>query len=509
MAGQDNSNGSVYLVGAGPGMAGLITVRGAELIKTADCIICDKLANPQLLLYAKPDAEIIHTPKRVEHGSISQDEITRLIIEKAKQGKTVVRLKGGDPCIFGRAAEELTALADESIDFEIIPGVTAGIAAAAFSGIMLTDRDYSSEIIFVTGRQAEGKQSDQVDWQLLAKFRGTIVFYMGIGSLRLISEKLIDNGLLPLTPASVITNISLPHQRTIKASVADIEKVCKRENIHPPGIIVIGPAAKTDKRFNWFCRKPLFGKTIAVTRGRRGNNDFESKIIQRAGSAAKFETIELEPLTETDRFKDVFGRLVDFKWAIFTSANGVEFFFDHIRKEGFDARVFGGIKIACIGTETAVKLQNYGIRADFVPDVFTSRQLGEQLVRHADLKGVSVLLLRSQQASGELTDILEKSGAKIDSVDIYNVKKIKCKDSNLAENISDGLIDWITFASPSSAESFFEQIDVVSFKSSNVKTASIGPVTTEKLGSLGVNVDVTAHCHTIEGIIDAIEGHCT
>ena len=247
--------GFVYLVGAGPGRADLITVRGAEALGKADCIIYDKLANPALLKFSRSDAEVIAVPKRIGKGSATQEQINKLLVEKASSGKTVVRLKGGDPCIFGRCTEELAVLADLGIDFEIVPGITAGIAAASFAGMTLTDRRYNSQVVFVTGREAEAKQKSNIDWHLLAKFSGTIVFYMAVGNLDFITGELIKNGMNAKIPAAVITDVSLPTQRLITASLGDINKKCKMEKISPPAVVVIGIAADSDMQLNWFMKK--------------------------------------------------------------------------------------------------------------------------------------------------------------------------------------------------------------------------------------------------------------
>ena len=392
----NRTKGKVYLVGAGPGSADLITVRGAQLLKTADCIIYDKLANSALLNHANPNAEIIHVPKRIGSGSFTQQEINKLLLEKAASGKTVVRLKGGDPCTFARGAEEAVLLAEAGIDFEIVPGVTAAIAAADYSGIMLTHRDYSSQVVFVTGREAEGKQDTNIDWPILAKFTGTIVFYMAMGNLEFIAEQLIKNGMKDGMPAAVIADATLPTQRTTKASLGLIADKCEQEKIEPPAIVVIGTAADSDERLNWFVKKPLFSKTIVITRDHRGNADFAAKIIRRAGNPVAFPTIKLKPLTGTNQFLQTLAKLSDYDWIIFTSANGVTFFLDALRGLDKDCRVFASSKIAAIGNETAERLRELGIKADFVPSVFTSTELGKQLIAFANLQGRKILLLRSE-----------------------------------------------------------------------------------------------------------------
>jgi len=516
--------GFVYLVGAGPGRADLITVSGAEVLRSADCVIYDRLVNPSLLKLAPRNAEIIAVPKRTGGDSVTQEEINKLLVEKASEGKTVVRLKGGDPSIFGRCAEEVAALADAGIDFEIVPGVTAGIAAAGYAGIILTDRHFSSQVVFVTGQEAEGKQQSSIDWKWLAKFNGTIVFYMGMGNLGSIAKRLIENGMATDTPAAVVADATLPTQKVAKGPLNRINQKCKEEKIEPPAVVIIGAAAdsprsclpspsdsrrKTGLRatgrrggMSWFTKKPLFGKNIVVTRDTEGNAAFASKIISRGGNPIEFTTIKIKPLTEKNEFLRVLAKISNFDWVIFTSANGVNIFFEALGK---DSRVFGSAKIAAIGEQTAAKLSEFGIKADFVPDVFTGKQLGKQLLCIADLRGKKILLLRSQLASNEIIEILEKSGAEVLNVAIYTVVAEKNKSDWLIEKIKKNQVDWLTFASPSSALSFFEQIPSQIVNSANVKVASIGPTTSEQLAKLAVNVDVTAKEHTIDGLLDAIE----
>jgi len=502
---EPKNRGKVYLVGAGPGRADLITVRGAELLKTADCIICDKLANPVLLKYARPDTEIIHVPKRIGRGSCKQDEINKLIVEKASDGKTVVRLKGGDPCIFGRGAEEAKILADAGIDFEIVPGITAAIAAAEYAGVMLTDRNYSSQVAFITGHEADGKQESSIDWNVLAKFPGSIVFYMGMGGLQFITDQLIKNGMDKNTPAAVIANATFPNQRIGKAPVSLIAEKCRRENLEPPAIVVIGKAAAGDTKLDWFMTQPLFGRTIVVTRDRRGNADFAAKIIQQGGNPVEFEAIEIKPLTQANQFLQALTKIPEYDWIIFTSANGVAIFFDSLQNLAKDARVFASVKIAAIGTQTANRLNEFGIRPDFVPGIFTGKELGSQLISHTNLQGKKVLLLRSQLASNELVDLLQQAGADVDNVPIYTAVTTKSDCAWLTEKISSGTIDWLTFTSPSCVRAFVDQVQPDLVNAGNVKVASIGPVTSEQLKELGVKIDVQAAEHTIDGLLSTIE----
>jgi len=505
----EKSNGVVYLVGAGPGRADLITVRGADLLKTADCIICDKLANPALLKFARQDAEVIHVPKRIGIGSFTQQQINELLIEKASSGKMVVRLKGGDPCIFGRCAEEAAACAEVGIDFEIVPGVTAAIAGAGYAGIMLTDREFCSQVVFVTGKEAQGKQKSNIDWQWLAKFDGTIVFYMGVGNLDFIAQQLIENGMAKATPAAVIADATFPSQKVLRAPLTQISDACKEQQIEPPAVVIVGAAADSDARLNWFMKKPLFGKNIVITRDVQGNTKFAAKILERGGNPIEFTAIKIGPLTNTNRFIRALIKPSEYDWIIFTSSNGVEIVFDFLRSLGKDARVFGSARIAAIGRETAAALSGFGIKADLVPTIYTSKELGKQLAAGWNLHDKKILLLRSQLASDELIEWLQLAGAEIENVPVYRVVAVKSKCDWLIEKITDGTIDWVTFASPSSVKAFFQQIQPDMINSSSAKVASIGPVTSDELRRFGVRVDVTAKEHTIGGLLAAIEDACT
>ena len=497
--------GFVYLVGAGPGRAELITVRGAEILKAADCVLCDKLANSALLRFARKDTELLHVPKRTAEGGSTQDEINRLIVEKALAGKTVVRLKGGDPCIFGRASDELGVLSEAGIGFEIVPGVTAGVGMAAYAGIMLTDKQYSSQVMFVTGHEATGRRETAIDWDVLGKFHGTMVFYMGIGNLDSIVQRLIENGMSEDTPAALVANATFPTQRLVKASLGTLKHQCEHQKVEPPALVVIGGVADSDDQLNWYMRKTLFGRNIVVTRDAAGNADFAGKIINRGGNPVEFATIRIESRTDSNEFLQAMAEFSQYDWIIFTSGNGVMIFFEGLDGLGKDARAFGSAKVAAIGSSTAGKLAEFGIKADFVPDVFTGRELGRQLLGFTNLRDKKVLLLRSAIASNELVDVLAEGGAQVDNVAVYTASEVKSDTSALVESLGEGTIDWVTFASPSSVDGLLGQVPSGLINSSKAQVASIGPVTSGRLKELGVKVDVTAAAHTIDGLLDSIE----
>lgn len=499
------TEGKVYLVGAGPGDAGLITVRGVELLREADCVVYDRLVNPDLLRYAPEDAEIIYTPKRVGGKTFTQQEINDLLIQKVSQGKTVVRLKGGDPFVFGRGSEEATVLSRAGVDFELVPGITAGIASAEYAGIIISDRRFSSQVVFVTGREAAGKTETNIDWEWLSKFNGTIVFYMGVGNLTFIVSRLIGNGMAGDTPAAMVANATLANQRVLRCSLESLPEGSKDVGMKPPAIIIIGEVAREDLHLDWLKKKALFGRRIVVTRDKKGNRDFAAKISRKGGEAICFETITIQPLTAGNQFLKTVSRLSEYNWVVFTSAKGVEIFFDWLNSLGRDARALSSARIAVIGDRTAEKLVEFGIKADFVPREFTSEQLGKGLLGFDNLRGKKVLLLRSRQASSELVEILKKGGAEVAETPLYAVKPRRSDADALKEQIQSKEIDWVTFASPSEARSFFEQVNKDLLKSGRVKIASIGPVTSKQLRELDLNVDMEARVHTLNGLLEELE----
>jgi uroporphyrinogen III methyltransferase/synthase len=499
------NKGKVYLVGAGPGRIDLITVRGLELLKAADCVIYDKLASAALLQYARHDAELIATPKRIGDESFTQQQINNLLVEKASQGKTIVRLKGGDPYIFGRGTEEAVILTEAGIDFEVVPGVTAAIAASSYAGIAITDRNLASEVIFVTGHEAEGKEQTSIDWQLLARFHGSIVFYMAMNNLDSITSRLIENGMSKDTCAAVIANASMPSQKTAKATLSTIAESCAQNHIEPPALIFVGPTAAGDERLDWLSKMPLFGKTIVITRDAEGNAEFMTKIAAKMAISIALTVTKIKTLTNSNVFVKTLTQINAYDWIILTSPNGVETFFEAMAKLNKDARVFGPAKIAAIGSRTAETLARFGLKADFVPRAFTSKDLAKGLMDFANLQGHKVLLMRSQLASEELPGLLQTAGAVVDDVPIYTHEKNLCDLKRVSEMLADKKVDWITFASPFAVTCFFEQIPAGFVKSSNARVASVGPITSKRLGGFDVKVDVEPSEHTIDGMLSAIE----
>jgi uroporphyrinogen III methyltransferase / synthase len=497
----------VYLVGAGPGDPGLITVKGLNLIRQADCIIYDGLANPLLLEQAGPQTELISVAKRSGRHSMKQDEINDLLVQKAAQYNTVVRLKGGDPCLFGRAAEEVEACINAGIRFEIVPGITSGIAAAEYAGIFLTNRRYASAVCFVTGRQAEGIDPSELDWQTLAAFSGTLVFYMGVENIESIAQTLIAKGKPADTPAAVIERATTPRQRLLRAALKDLPAQSQQQNIQAPAIIIIGQAAEQIPQADWFMQNPLLGKRVLITRDEAGNRVFAEKLAASGAEPLIFNAIEIEDLTQS--LESELSGLTAFDWIIFTSANGVTHTLNRLHAMGLDARAFAGTKIACIGRPTADKLAQYGLKADFVPTRFTSEALADEMIASFDLQNRKILLLRSRIAPKEIVQVFTKAGAQVADVAVYDVK-CKLQDAQFVEQVCAQIrareIDYVSFTSSSTVDAFFSSVPKDLFAAGGPKIVSIGPAATKTLVAAGLSPSVEARVHTIDGIIEAIKG---
>ncbi|MBN1124320.1 MAG: uroporphyrinogen-III C-methyltransferase [Sedimentisphaerales bacterium] len=499
------SKGKVYLVGAGPGDETLITLRAIQVLKLSECVIYDGLANESLLNYAPPEVEKISVRKRTGPRPWTQPEIDTLLLEKAKEGKIVVRLKGGDPGLFGRAPEEAALCTQEGIPFEIVPGITAGLAAAAYSGIFLTDRDHASQVVFVTGREAATKSEEVLDYRFLSGFDGTIVLYMAMGNLDKITSQLIEGGKNPATPVAIVQNATTTKQRLLKSQLDRVAKECQEKGLGAPSIVIIGPTAVGNDQYNWFMNRPLFGKRILITRDPVGNDVFAAMLAAVGAVPIRFDAIRIIDQSESLESKEAILHLSEYDWVIFTSANGVRHAFKALHSTGKDARAFGTAKVACIGKQTADILEPFGIRADFVPTKYTSEIMAKELAETESLTGKCILLLRSGIAPKDLVEAFTSAGAKVDDIAVYTVKPNTEKNEAILEQIKAGEIDWVTFTSSSTVRSFFDQIPIQLARSTGVKIGSIGPVATQQVKDLGLEPTVEADVHTVDGLLAAIE----
>ena len=505
------SGGIVHLVGAGPGDPGLMTRRSLELIEQADAILYDRLIPPGALDGARADAELRYVGKEPGAAALAQEEINALLVELARDGKRVVRLKGGDPFVFGRGGEEAEALAAAGIPFEVVPGVTAGVAAPAYAGIPVTHRDAASAVAFVTGHEDPQKESlrgrpsrpprarpeSSLDWEALARFPGTLVLYMGVKNLPLIAERLIAAGRPADEPAAVIERGTHPGQRTLVDTLAGLPARVEAEGIRPPSITLIGPVARLHETIGWLERRPLHGEVVAVTRARAQASGLAARLAGLGAEVIEAPAIRIEPLPLEGELLSAVSRIRDYMLVCLTSPNGVRLLFEALAATGQDARALGGATVAAIGPGTARELERHGIRADVVPERFVAEGLVEELGA-VPVEGRRVLVARAAEARSVLPDALRERGAEVDDVALYETR---------AEQLGDGRREqlaratYVTFTSSSTVRFF---LDAGGELPAAARLVSIGPVTSETARELGLRVDVEAGRHDMDGLVDAL-----
>jgi len=499
--------GIVYLVGAGPGDPGLLTLRGGELLVTCDAIVYDALANPALLALASVQerdvpVELHDVGKR---GGLSdsarQDEINALLVRLASEGKRVVRLKGGDPLVFGRGSEEAQALAAAGVPFEIVPGVTAGIAGPTYAGIPVTHRGLATSVTFVTGHEDPTKDASTVDWSALARAGGTIVLYMGVKTLPRTAAALIAGGMSADTPAAAVEWGTYPRQRTVVATLSTLSDAMERDGFAAPVITIIGAVVSLRDEIAWFDRRPLFGKRIVVTRARSQAASLSERL-----SAAGADVIEM-PATRIERtdaaaLRSALSRIAEYGWAIFTSQNAVRIFWESLRADGSDARSLAGVKIAAVGPATASALLDCGLAVDVAPDRFVAEALLDELRLRRDVRGVRVLYVAAEGARETLQDGLDELGAVVDHVVAYRSVPDGAGAEQLRQRLLDDGADLVTFTSASSVTAFVAAVGVDAAR--RAPAASIGPITSEEARAAGLEVLIEATESTMAGLVDAI-----
>jgi uroporphyrinogen III methyltransferase/synthase len=482
----------VYLVGAGPGDPGLLTARALELIAQADVILYDRLIPAQALSGARAGAELVFVGKEGDGESIPQQHTQELLLAHAQQGKTVVRLKGGDPFVFGRGGEEALVLREAGIPYEVVPGITAGVAAPAYAGIPVTHRGLASAVAFVTGHEDPGKESVQLDWQALAAFPGTLVFYMGVRRLAGICEGLLRAGRRADEPAAVVQAGSTPAQRAVRGTLETLAQRAREAGIHAPAVTVVGAVAALAEQLAWFSPGALAGRTVAVTRARAQASSLASLLEARGAHVVQAPTIRIEPLP---------GPALDpspYDLVCVTSANGAHALFDRLAAGGRDARSLAGARIAAVGAATAAALAEHGISAEIVPQHAISEELAEAL------RGVPVrraLIARGSRARDVLPDALRERGAQVDVLDMYETVAEPLRPDALAHALQ---ADYITFTSASTVEFFLAAADGNAALSPDTRVVSIGPVTSSALRECGLRVDIEAQRHDVQGIVDAV-----
>jgi len=488
--------GKVYIAGAGPGDTGLVTCKCLEILKKADVVIYDFLANRELLFYAKDGAEKIYVGKRGSQHEMEQQDINNLLARKAKETEIVLRLKGGDPFLFGRGGEEAEFLQKEGIPYEVIPGVTSAISAPAYAGIPLTHRDLSSAVMIVTGHEAEGKEQSSIDWKLLSSFGGTIVFLMGMKNISTIKENLIREGKNPDTPVCVIQWGTTPRQKVIVSELRNVDEEIKKASIGPPAIIVIGEVVKLRDKVGWFESLPLFGKRIAITRPYTQLLELAELLKSKGAEVLFIPTIKIVPITPNEALDRAIESLNSYYGIIFTSQNGVRYFFKRLFEKGFDSRSLSGTRVFAMGPKTASEILSYGIRPDFVPSNYLSEGIVE-ILRDLDLANKKFLLPRAYEARDLIPKFIRSSGGFCDVIPIY-----KTELPDIKEEIKE-TPDIITFTSSSTVRNFVALYGTDILR--NSKVASIGPVTSKTLRDMNIEVDVEAKRHDVQGLVEEIE----
>jgi len=501
-------NGKVYLVGAGPGDPELITLKGLECIKNADVIIYDYLASPSLLKHAQEHAEIIYVGKKGGDHTLSQDRINALIAEKAQKGFTVTRLKGGDPFIFGRGGEEAEVLIDARIPFEIIPGVTSAIAAPAYAGIPLTHRKFTATVAFVTGHEDPTKAESNIDWGALAKGIGTIVFLMGVKNLPHITDRLMHHGMSPDTPVALVRWGTTPKQTTVSGTLDTIVERTKAAGLKPPAIIVVGHVVKLREKMRWFETRPLMGQCIVITRAREQASDLVKRLSDLGAECLECPTIKVCPPEDVTPLDRAMENLSSYDWLIFTSVNGVNFFFERLFQNNKDVRSLKDIHTAVIGPATEKRLFDFGLKSDIVPESYRAESVVKAFAGK-DVTGKKILLPRAEEARPVLPLELKKMGAVVDEVTAYRTHAVKDNTDVLSARLKERSIDMITFTSSSTAKNFralFPNEDLKDLMQ-GVTIASIGPVTADTARDLGFDVHIIAESYTIPGLCQAILRH--
>ncbi|MBU1277444.1 MAG: uroporphyrinogen-III C-methyltransferase [Proteobacteria bacterium] len=504
-------SGKVYLVGAGPGDPGLLTLKGARVLASCDALVYDWLANPELLELAPESALRIYVGKKGGDHTMSQSRINQLLCDLAADGKTVVRLKGGDPFVFGRGGEEASALAKKGLAFEVVPGVTSAIAAPAYAGIPVTDRRATTEVAFVTGHEDPSKPESTIKWDALAQI-GTVVFLMGVKNLSNICARLIEAGRDPATPAAAIRWGSTPQQETVSGTLADLPGRVKKAGLKPPAITIVGQVAALRDELAWFEKLPLFGKRILVTRARAQASRLSQDLSALGAKVIEVPTIAFLPPDDPEPLATAIDLLEDFHWVIFTSPNGVEAFFTVLGEAGKDARALAGCKLAAIGPATATALAGHGLTAEVTARTFQAEGLIEALQSHR-LTGQRVLIPRAAEAREVLPETIASWGNLVQVVPAYRTVRPPESTMLLAQALSEGL-DAITFTASSTVTNLMEMLDqtgreelVRQSKQGELTIAAIGPITADTARGYGLQVRVQPERFTIEDLTQALTAH--
>src|SRR5438132_8224285 len=496
-----SKSGTVYLVGAGPGDLGLVTLRAKECIENADVIIYDHLANPEMLSWAREDGEVIYAGKESAESQLSQQEINALLIEKAREGKQVVRLKGGDPVVFGRGAEEAQAIADAGIPFEVVPGITSAIAGPAYAGIPMTHRAHNSHVTFFTGHEDPAKAESAIDYAALAKLGGTQVMLMGVERLGSITSEMLEQGVRSDLPVALVRSATTGQQETLTGTLEDIAQKAVASDFKAPAVAVFGEVVGLRHSLNWYETRPLLGKRIVVTRTRKQASVLSTKLRALGAHVIELPTIRIEPPSNLREFAELVQDAHVYDWIVFTSANGVDAFFDIFFKLYDDAREDGGDRIAAIGPATAQRIKDFHLHVDLQPQEFVAEAVLREFKKQGNIENLRILLVRAEKARDALPKELSAMGAIVDEGFAYRTVPETRDTSGARRQLAQDGADLITFTSSSTVENFLA-LGLPWPK--GMRIASIGPITSRTVRDQGLNIDIEARRHDVDGLVQAI-----
>lgn len=495
--------GKVYLIGAGPGDPGLLGLKAKECLETADAVVYDRLADPRILAFARKDAEMVYVGKASANHTMRQPDINKLLVKLAQEGKTVARLKGGDPFVFGRGGEEAIELLEAGQPFEFVPGVTSAIAVAEYAGIPVTHRHVATSFAVITGHEDQTKGASTINWQGLATAVDTLVFLMGVENIEKISSQLIANGRSADCPAAVIRWGTHPEQRTLVTTLGNAAADVKANNLKPPAIFLVGEVVKLREQLQWFDNKPLFGQTIIVTRARAQASDLSKKLEALGAKVIEVPAIKIVSAADYAPLDAAVQALSDYKWLVFTSANGVEYFFERLLLAGKDARALAGVKLAAIGSATAEALSKHGLTADLIPSAYKAEELAEALADKISA-GDKILIARAKVAREVLPKALRKIGAEVNVVTAYETIADCENKEELLQALTDGSASVVTFTSSSTVTNLLNVLGEHKDLLHKAALAAIGPITADTMRKHGLTPAVEAEQYTIDGLIAAI-----
>ena len=487
------SKGFVALVGAGPGNKGLLTLRGAELLQRAEVVVYDRLVSKDILNMIPETAEMINVGKESSNHLVKQEDINKILLSEAQKGKKVIRLKGGDPFVFGRGGEELELLAANHIDFEVVPGITSGISALAYAGIPITHRDYCSSLHIITGHAKSGGKLN-IPFEELVALKGTLVFLMGVSSMTFLMDGLLKAGMNPETKAAIVENGTRPNQRKVVATISTLVEASEKGKIHSPAIIAVGEVCSLSESFDWFMKTPLFGKSVVVTRPKNSMGTLAHRLKELGAEVIEY------PCIETIAIDTEIPDIKDFNILTFSSKTAVEIFFNRLFEQGKDVRALGNKKIGAVGTQTGAELKKYGIIADFIPQVFDGAHLGNLVAKSIE-KDEKVLVLNALKTNGELEEVLKSSGVKFKAVPLYDTVYTNPDSEEVKAQIEDNKINWVMFTSASTVHGFVKSIDGLNIN--NIKALCIGEQTLRVAEEYGFSCEISEKA-TIASMIDKL-----